>query len=332
MEARREPALDGLRAVAVLAVVEGHSSMLPGYVGIRGVDLFFVISGFCLSFPALRRLAAGEAFSFDAGRFALNRATRIAPPYLVALALFIWLTCYTPFGFPMVTDPPGRFEWLQDALIVSIGIPTFNQSFWTLGVEARWYLLFPALLKIYARNRIAFAVLIPLLYGAYALVPVCWDLGTLPCFMIGIVAADCYAHGRFRSWIVAPLAAAAIALAWIFGVNFQHGDPLWHLAAFLLVLAGMGPLARPFSWRPLAFIGGASYSIYLVHLPLIMYIREHGVHHFIAGPLVVLAGVIFWRVVEVPALAWRARLASAAKKTRTAPIVRPALVLEAAEA
>src|SRR5271163_4433651 len=93
------PSIDGLRAVAVLGVIAYHANFLPGSVGARGVDLFFVISGLCLSLPVLRR--AGD---FQRTRFWINRCWRIVPPYWAALALFALLSL-TAFGLPSALAP-----------------------------------------------------------------------------------------------------------------------------------------------------------------------------------------------------------------------------------
>ena len=102
-DARRIAYIDGLRAVAVLGVLlyhahpsfqivgYSHFSTLLGRVlaeGQHGVELFFVISGFCLSFPVLSRLANGEDPVFSTPGFFAKRLVRIVPPYWVA-ALFL---------------------------------------------------------------------------------------------------------------------------------------------------------------------------------------------------------------------------------------------------
>src|ERR1700722_19089655 len=90
------PFLDGLRAVAILGVVAyhtwGHTPSLHKYswlqfawAGNHGVELFFVISGFCLAYPTLRRLHEGGAYSFDFRSYIVRRMVRILPPFWVAL-------------------------------------------------------------------------------------------------------------------------------------------------------------------------------------------------------------------------------------------------------
>jgi peptidoglycan/LPS O-acetylase OafA/YrhL len=303
---RRLESVDGLRAIAVLAVVAHHASLLPFAYGARGVDLFFVISGFCLSLPTLRRLQAGEPFRFDRLRFAVGRIERIVPPYYAALLLFGVLSL-TSFGLPSVRAPAAPYEWLTDALFLTSMAPAYNASFWTLGIEARWYVFFPAILALFARSKPLFAVAGIGFYALFAAQSALVDAGTLPCFMLGIVAADIHARGRSQSiWFVMLFAVTLIA-ALFFDRGENAGDPLWHAAAFFCVLAGIGRLERITSWRPLASVGVASYSIYLVHQPVLLWLTRYPIPWPVCAALSVGAGFAFWRAVEVPALAWRAR-------------------------
>ena len=88
--------VDGLRALAVIGVVFCHVAILyrlPGdtynYLvqGGHGVDLFFVVSGFCLSYPILLAMHNKGATTFDVSRFAARRLVRILPPYWLAVAV-----------------------------------------------------------------------------------------------------------------------------------------------------------------------------------------------------------------------------------------------------
>ena len=303
MKEKRLGAVDGLRAVAVLAVVAHHAGFNALGLGTRGVDLFFVISGFCLSLPTLRRLQAGEPYRFDIGRFALGRVRRIAPPYYAALALFGILS-FTAFGLPTVASAAGRFEWLQDAFFLTSMAPAYNASFWTLGVEARWYLLFPVVLALYARSKPAFAIVAVGAYALYAWQTALVDAGTLPCFMLGIVAADVYVRGLAKSYWFVVAAVLAIAVAVASGHRDDPGNPAWHVASFLIVVAGVGALSRITALRPLAFFGVASYSIYLVHQPVLYWLASLGLPLPACAALAVLAGIAFWRAIEVPAQTW----------------------------
>ncbi len=309
----RLSAIDGLRAIAVLAVVVCHAGLTPHpEIGTRGVDLFFVISGLCLSMPALRRGAGVKPYAFWVTRF-----WRIFPAYWVALALFVALS-FTSFGTPSIVGKPDAFELPQDIVLITGIQPIYNGSFWTLGLEARWYIFFPAILALYMRSKLGFALLAVAFYIWNATPYRIPDAGVLPCFMLGIVAADLFLRERVGHRLLPALAIAALVIAALVDTTDNHGDPLWHLACFLTVIAGLGAASRVLSWKPLVFIGVASYSIYLMHQPFLVWMAgTFGVPPILAGILSIGIGIVFWRLVEAPALTWRERY-----RTRSAaPVV-----------
>jgi peptidoglycan/LPS O-acetylase OafA/YrhL len=310
--------IDGVRAVAVLAVLGFHFAILSSHsppawalCGCRGIDLFFVVSGFCLSYPFLRKWRARGSLRIDArsyGSFLARRFSRIAPPYYCALTLFA-LLAVTPFRVP---DAPGLVlaaattgkEYLLDLLFLTSSSPVFNPSFWTLGVEARWYLLCPLLIGLFVRSRVLFAGAGLAMYALYFSAAGVADEGTLPCFMLGIVAADVILmKRRWRrfAWIGASVFLAAGVIEQYHGHPTEHGDPVWHIACFFLVLtASTGVARRVFEWRPLCLIGLASYSIYLVHGPFMESLVEARVPALLAAAAALIIGCFAYYLVERP--------------------------------
>ncbi|MDR1350208.1 MAG: acyltransferase, partial [Zoogloeaceae bacterium] len=158
MHYRRE--IDGLRAIAVIAVVVCHSgtSWIPG--GFVGVDVFFVISGYLITSILLTELDAG-AFSFT--RFYERRARRILP------ALFCMLICCLPFAwFLLLPDQLEKFSGSLLWVLASISnfwfrgetgyfAPSANEMpllhTWSLGVEEQFYLFFPLLAFLCWRSK-----------------------------------------------------------------------------------------------------------------------------------------------------------------------------------
>jgi peptidoglycan/LPS O-acetylase OafA/YrhL len=315
----RLAAVDGLRAIAVLAVVAHHAGLLPLEYGTRGVDLFFVISGFCLSLPTLRSMQAGNPFRFDRWRFARGRVARIVPPYYVALVLFGVLSL-TAFGLPSVVHPATRFEWLENALFMTSPAPAYNASFWTLGIEAQWYVLFPAILSLYVRSKSLFCSVAVFSYLAFAWHHELVDIGVLPCFMLGIVAAHLYVSGKASSPLFPVLAFVSLVTAVLTDPTAFHGHPIWHVAAFAMLVAGVGRLHVLASWRPLAAIGVASYSIYLVHQPIVLWLMRYDIAWPVCGLLGVGAGLVFWLAVEQPALAWQAEAKQRRRSVRAVAV------------
>jgi peptidoglycan/LPS O-acetylase OafA/YrhL len=305
--------IDGLRALAVLGVVFFHAVEPTSAralqtpleaLGSRGVDLFFVLSGFCLSLPLSpqKMRTTGDVLTFVRRRF-----TRIAPVFYVALALFAALAA-TPFGLPDVTGPVAwpdqRADLVRDALFFQDLQPMHDVPMWTLGIEMRWYLVFPFALMLFYRTKIGFGLAMLAAFWLYRSVGI-YDCGFLPTFMLGIVAAqlvkiESRAHAVWP--FVAALALALAVRAQLGASRVEHTDFGWALAAFAVVLAVTtnAALRRAFSWRPLVAIGIASYSIYLVHMPFLDSLGWAGVPKYFAGVASVAIGIAFWYAVERP--------------------------------
>ena len=138
--------IDGLRAVAVLAVVASHAYPRIEYGTSFGVDLFFVISGFCLAYPTLRKLHDNGAADFDIARYAAHRLVRIVPPYYIAIALLYAASFFVPW-----VNHVSLYDAVRQALFLDNGTKFLTGSFWTLPIEFRWYFFFPVGLYLWVR-------------------------------------------------------------------------------------------------------------------------------------------------------------------------------------
>ncbi len=155
------PGLDGIRAIAVLAVLLYHSGVpgVPG--GFLGVDVFFVLSGFLISSLLLQEIERTSAVSF--GQFYLRRARRLLPALLATLALSSVLVLL------FARDAAAQFR--EDALasmfyvtnwwyvvqdlsyFEAMGRPPMLQHLWSLAVEEQFYLVWPVVLVLLYRWR-----------------------------------------------------------------------------------------------------------------------------------------------------------------------------------
>lgn len=303
---RRVPYFDGLRALAVLAVVAFHAGYYSRNDLARtfprmvmqlhhGVELFFVISGLCLSYPVLLALHERGSSRFDLIGFAAKRLTRILPPFYCAIALFAMAGSQrVPLG-----------DVLRQALFIDNGTKLLNSSFWSLPVEFRWYALFPLLLLLWIRSKRTFLCLIPALFVLQETRAASTDLVALPAFMLGIVAADFVVRPREQAKFALPLFCLACFTAFLHSSPLDSGQEtsvLWEISVFLLVVAAgsVSWLTRLLSSSPLAFVGAASYSIYLCHELAIQYTRGLGWPPVVAGMSGILLGIIFWYVAERP--------------------------------
>jgi peptidoglycan/LPS O-acetylase OafA/YrhL len=316
--------MDGLRAVAILSVVVHHAAKNMNlqvgplqhtlYEGSHGVDLFFVISGFVLAYPTLAKLRNGGFASFDVARFYAHRLIRILPPYYFAVG-FCWLLWFAmqrlrlemPWG--VVGPAVSPVEIFKQMVFADLHPQFLNGSFWSLAVEFRWYFLFPLLLALWIRSPRAFGLVwVALIIVANFTRAAGLDAATLPAFMLGIMAADI----EIRKLPIRRLAGLLTVLALCIALALEPREPYeffnspqlgWHLTSFFfLVAAGAIPaLRKVLSLRPLLWIGFTSYSIYLIHEPLMaLVLRNSNVGFFGACAVGIGAGIAFWFVFERP--------------------------------
>jgi len=317
---RRVAYIDGLRAVAVLLVVAHHAVVASGAAphsllenvlrhGNHGVDLFFVLSGFCLSYPTISALRHQGATVFDTARYAAHRVVRIVPPYWIAYAAILaFFVAILKLGFGRPDAMPYYYstsDFFKQLFFVDVHTQFLNGSFWTLPIEFRWYFIFPVLLYVWTRSpswflAIAVAALC-LSFAPSSLV----DVQALPAFMCGIVAAElCVRQTRLGPWpAIATAVFAMVAFLTTRSSGWHDGfNPSWYLCAFALVVwAGSSQLLeRLLSLRAIAFVGLASYSIYLMHQPVLAFLEEIGVNRWLAAIAGVGVGMAFWALAERP--------------------------------
>ncbi|HLO20602.1 MAG TPA: acyltransferase, partial [Sphingomicrobium sp.] len=168
------PDIDGLRAVAVLAVIWFHSDLpgMPG--GFTGVDIFFVISGYLITSLIHRQLRAGR-FSFR--HFYERRFRRIAPalltvcvaiaPLAFVLLLPFELKQFAQSAIATVAMGSNFYFWRAgDYFSLTAAIVPLLHT-WSLGVEEQFYLLFPATLVVAERLKISRASIGALAAGSF---------------------------------------------------------------------------------------------------------------------------------------------------------------------
>jgi peptidoglycan/LPS O-acetylase OafA/YrhL len=318
-----------LRAIAVLLVVVFHAAKyderISGSVhssaatllkyGCHGVDLFFVLSGFCLAYPTLARIHTQGIVRFDVVRFAAHRIIRIVPPYYAAIALFAtaaMVSNYAHLRLPAAMPPSGisAVDIARQFLFLDLGAQFLNGSFWSLPIEFRWYFVFPVVLLVWIRAPRAFFVVIGSVLMLAATRAFSIDVAVLPAFMLGIVAAAVRVRGRSAmrlapvGFVVALTAAVLLSRngAWLWSTSV-----FWELSAFTLVVTcgNSRILVAALSSSAMTAIGAASYSIYLVHEPVVAFVGEHadrlGNYAFIVAVAAGLAaGVAFWWCAERP--------------------------------
>lgn len=295
------PDIDGLRAIAILAVIGGHVSPSLFRGGFVGVDIFFVISGFLIS-----RIVIGEKLEncFSAFEFYKRRIRRLFPALIVvllAVAAYGWFFLipdeFAALGWHIVAGA-GFFSNLLSYLQVGYFDPPAATKpllhLWSLGVEEQFYIIFPAILVLalrYSRGAalIALLVLTILSFGLnIALVKshpsftFYLPLARLWEFSIGGALAYMSLHrqqpGNQNIFVQNYFAAIGLLLV-MAGVAFVNpkGFPGWWallptLGAAFLITAGPDAFVnrKILANRALVFIGLISYPLYLWYWPLLV--------------------------------------------------------------
>lgn len=295
------PDIDGLRAIAVLAVIVFHAfpTLLPG--GFVGVDIFFVISGYLISKHIWEEL---ESDSFSIKTFYERRIRRIFPA--LSLVLFASLA----FGWIILS--PGEYEQLGKHTAAGAGFVAnliywreagyFDNAadtkpllhLWSLGIEEQFYIFWPLILIILWRRPHHAWWALPVLLGSsltyslflvqkntvadfYSPLTRFWELGAGAVLAHHVSAHHklIIAYRKFLPWLgLTLLGFSFIAL------NSQDSFPGgWAifpvLGATMLILAGEGCWVNRniLSNKWMVWIGLISYPLYLWHWPLLSFAR-----------------------------------------------------------
>lgn len=313
----RDPALDGLRGIAILGVVGYHAGWLPG--GWAGVNLFFALSGYLITSLLLGEWARTR--ELDLRRFWTHRLARLLPSSVMALVGLLGITWMLhPHDVGEVAF--GALVVLGYAANVAVVWHPFPQTrwAWSLSLEEQFYVLWPVVLVASLRrgaSRAAISV------GAVALacalgVGRALVSGAHPDWAYALVRGDELLLGCVLAllgvrlaggWGV--LATALLAGMWLFADPRAGAVTLSGLDSVVLVGAVAGGFARPvLAWAPLRLLGRISYALYLWSCGLGAALLQYPGNRVLAVWLtssVVLAWVST-RYVEEPVRAWaRAR-------------------------
>lgn len=341
MRAGFRPDIHGLRAIAVLLVLVYHAGLpVPG--GFVGVDVFFVISGFLITNHLINELANSSRIDF--ARFYSRRARRILPAALtVAGFTVIGALAVLPTelvkssvqdAIATVFYVPNFVFAIRETDYLAETAPSPFQHYWSLGIEEQFYLLWPILLlliwKAVKSLRVRVIVLTTVVVASllvsiflvnvsgpwafFSLPSRAWELGAgaLIALAYGYVASLRPATAAFLSWL-------GLALILLSAFLFGEGTPFPGVAALLPVLGAVGIIAfgetagdlgplRLLRLRVFQFLGTISYSLYLVHWPLLVFTQyvdwippsQIDAFLLIAGLASVPVAWLLYRFVEYP--------------------------------
>jgi peptidoglycan/LPS O-acetylase OafA/YrhL len=286
------PALHGLRGIAALSVLVGHSAGLTklpiNIAPSLGVALFFVLSGFLMGY-----LYIGERASLaNIARYIIARFGRIYPLFAVVV---IGAVAARILGYP---EPFGLG---LNNLLSHLALQGGALTVWTVAVECQFYALFVLMWIVYDRwtgsKLLALAV-----FSAVLMVVALYLTGYtgriaigryLHVFVVGMFCAlfmeRLARFQRLASWVLPISFLAFVASMMIVPKVYDHEliyrDPtIWLICAALVLsaaIAGSSPFSRLLSTRPMAFLGEISFGIYLLHRPALLMIEHFG---FLRGP------------------------------------------------
>ncbi|EDP57569.1 acyltransferase family protein [Vibrio sp. AND4] len=323
--------IDGLRAIAVLLVIFFHSDLETFAGGFIGVDVFFVISGYLITTLIISDLDKNQ---FSLAAFYERRVRRILPLLLLVVA-----TCYLLSWWlflPNAHKEVGEFSVssilsASNLLLYLKGHNYFgleeqaNPLFhtWSLGVEEQYYLVIPLLLMLLARSKfMSYAVfflaafvlsLITIWYAGsdsdfafYMIFSRAWEL------MAGSLVALIMRKATIKPsnflvmiGLILILASAILLDKSRDGAGLILLVPVVGTALIILFSSQDSSLGKALGYKPIVFIGLLSYSLYLWHIPLLVFYRyllasvQEFNFAFYLATLITLS-YLTWRFVEKP--------------------------------
>jgi peptidoglycan/LPS O-acetylase OafA/YrhL len=321
------PAIDGLRAVAVLAVFFFHlkHNWLPG--GFVGVDIFFVISGYLITSILLREY---ERKSFSLGKFYQRRIARLFPALFtvalvtIAAAYFIYSAqdfASAGASLTAVTLSIANLKLLAQGNYFKLSIDA--QPFlhcWSLSVEEQFYMLFPiTLLFVYLKaNKYRTSILAVLCGISLSACVVLthfrpqWAFYLLPTRAWELLAGSILANiserrpaSNHRLWASLSIVGLVLIFISLFVITERSAFP-----GYLAILPVLGTVCfigphrlssglgeTLLSWSPMVIVGRMSYSLYLWHWPIFSFVDYR---FYLASPLFRLALKLALSLTVVP--------------------------------
>jgi peptidoglycan/LPS O-acetylase OafA/YrhL len=331
------PDIDGLRALAVISVILFHNG-IPGFDGgYVGVDVFFVISGYLIT--QLLEESRDESARHQLATFYVRRMRRILPALLATclVTAIVAVALFTPDELVNV----GKSLAATPVLLSNVATWTRGDYFapgvrqlplshlWSISVEEQFYLIYPLLLIAITRYRLPYRRLTLVVFASVSLALCVWashykteaNYVFAPTRAWELLLGGMLAIGGVRR-IWNRIAAEGLSVASLLGIAivvhlYTPATPYPGTAAILpcmatavLLATGNGPrpalVNRMLSWPPLVFIGLISYSLYLWHQPLLVFVNYYYIAPLTPGATAVLlaatllVAIASWRFIERP--------------------------------
>jgi peptidoglycan/LPS O-acetylase OafA/YrhL len=339
------PALDGLRGVAILAVLAVHTSHIFGWSLLKGanagVDIFFVLSGFLITTLLIEEWEQTGAVSLKS--FYWRRALRLIPALLVLLTVLYFLSDL--FLSPVEANDtrrgiPVAFVYASDLALAFFQLHLGAlQHTWSLAIEEHFYLIWPVVLLaalklgIGKKRLVLITLLVVIASGLqraslhqFGAPPVRTYYGIdtrADALLIGCVTGLCVSWGLIHARALRPLLVPALMFIGFCMVATGFGSSFMTLGGFTLlaiatavvivnvVLAPPGYLTSFLEFGPLVWIGRISYGLYLWHYPIFKatsFLKMRWpVQLAVALALTVMVTSLSYYLIERPALSLKRR-------------------------
>jgi len=304
--------LNELRAIAALAVVAHHIELFKfrdsqasmfstffeffiSHVGKNGVYLFFVLSGFLITYLLLQEKKNNETISIK--KFYLRRVFRIWPLYYLIIAISFILIPYLASNFEIFTEIPYYYNKITNpdnyslstlsyyllfmpnvALYLKQGVVGSSQA-WSVGVEEQFYILWPLLLLFFSKWRLPIVflgIIIAMPVFAYFVAPIfsfeymsIGALGAFGLFYFPSIIEKFIKKNKYLYLII--ILAILVLMSVQFTPYYIQSIVLSVLFIGLILTTVIGDESRIFKSRTLSFLGRISYGIYMYH-PFIMFL------------------------------------------------------------
>jgi peptidoglycan/LPS O-acetylase OafA/YrhL len=266
--------------------------------GKYGVQVFFVISGFII--PLSMDKAKYQLKYY--GKFLLKRAIRLHPPYLAALVITLIVV---GLANKVKHEPFPENTWTIFQSLFYIHAPANNPVFWTLKIEAEYYLLMGLIFTVlqkFPKPSIIIGVPALMLISQTSVIAYIELFEHMLFFMIGIIGYMIFVKKEGSNWLELGGIAAITVFCYIY---YGISPTIAAVFTIAVILLYKGKVAKPID-----FMGEISYSVYLLHFPigvkfLNLFSRyvppAYSILLFAAAcALVFVIGVVFWKYVEKP--------------------------------
>jgi peptidoglycan/LPS O-acetylase OafA/YrhL len=312
------PALDGVRAIAICAVIAYHFGYGRG--GFLGVDLFFVLSGYLITGLLVSEYSRTGRISIP--RFWVRRVRRLYPALLVVVlavlgyAQFVadplerWSLKYDAFS-SLFYFANWRFAYSAQSYFAQFASPSPLRHFWSLAIEEQFYLVWPglaaALIWLGRRRTLLLGMAATAGAAGSAIVLALQWSSVDPSgayystfaraheLLIGAVLALLLRSDAARGWFQWPLnllagvALTAIAIAFVVvsdtsATYYRGGSVVFCLVAAALIASveavGVNPVRDLLAVWPMRYVGRISYALYLWHWPIVVWVTADRVSRF----------------------------------------------------